>query len=198
MIRKARWVAAAIAISTTAPGAAYTIDFEDRGPGFANVLTFGDYRISAPVSFWLNTSSGSVALAPAMAVPTALSRVDGGAFTLASAVFFAADSNGLGVPIAFDYVTVGGAMGRFTLQTPEFGPGAAIPATRFTANFGANLTNVTRISWSNGAEFHQIDDLVLNAAGAVPEPGSWALFIVGFGVIGAALRRTGMPLRVTA
>lgn len=198
MIGLARWWAAAIAIGAAAPGAAYTIDFEDRGPGFANVLTFGDYRISAPASFWLNTSSGSLALAPAMVVPTTLSRVDGGAFSLASAVFFAADSNGLGVPIAFDYVTVGGTMGRFTLQTPEFGPGAAIPATRFAANLGANLANVTRISWSNGAEFHQIDDLVVNAAGAVPEPGSWALLIAGFGMIGAALRRTGVPVRAAA
>lgn len=45
------------------------------------------------------------------------------------------------------------------------------------------------IDISNG-QFDQISNLVTTfAPGAIPEPGTWALMISGFGLIGAALRR---------
>ena len=37
--------------------------------------------------------------------------------------------------------------------------------------------------------FLQVDNISLNAAGAVPESSTWAMMIVGFGLTGASLRR---------
>jgi hypothetical protein len=159
-------------LAATAPAAAYTIDFEDRGVGFAISQTFGQYRLSSTTSYWINTTSGSKAVQGVMMAPLILTRTDGAAFTLASADFFAGDGNGLGVPISFAFTRADGSTGNYTLQTPKFGPGAPIPSTRFFADFGSNLAGVTRISWSNGAEWHQVDNLVLDTAAAVPEPGT--------------------------
>lgn len=183
--------AAALCASLVAavPAHAATIDFEDRGVGFAVSQTFGEYRISSTTSYWINTTSGTKALQGAMMAPVTLARVDGTAFTFSSADFFAGDSNGLGVPITFSFTRTDGSTGSYTLQTPEFGTGTPIPSTRFAADFGNNLAGITRVSWSNGAEWHQIDNLVVNAAaGAVPEPATWALLILGFGMVGGALR----------
>lgn len=176
-------------LAAAVPASAATIDFEDRGVGFSISQTFGAYRISSNASYWINTTSGTKALQGAQQAPVTLARTDGAAFTFASADFFAGDSNGLGVPITFNFTRADGSTGSYILQTPEFGPGAAIPSTRFAADFGNNLAGITRVSWSNGAEFHQIDNLVVNAAApAVPEPATWALFILGFAAVGGAMR----------
>ena len=61
-----------------------------------------------------------------------------------------------------------------------------IPATngRVTiSSFGDGITSATFSSESNSFEFDNI------GIAAVPEPATWALFILGFGVIGATLRR---------
>lgn len=187
---KIAMLAASAAVLAATPVSAAVIDFEDRGVGFSISQTFGEYRIAAQASYWINTTSGTKALLAAAVVPTTLSRVDGAAFTFSSADFFAGDGNGLGVPITFSFTRADGSTGSYTLQTPEFGPGAPIPSTRFVADFGSNLAGITRVSWSNGAELHQIDNLVVDtAAAAVPEPATWAVLTIGFGLMGATLRR---------
>lgn len=191
-------LAVALALACASAGQATLIDFEDRGPGFSVSQTFGDYRITAPTSFAIGTSSGSNALFAPAFVPTAagarLARVDGEAFDFVSAVLFAADGNGLGVPVSFAFVRADGSTGTYAVQTPEFGPGAPIPSTRFAFSFGGALDNVTEVRWSNGAEFHQIDDLLVEVAAApIPEPGTWALMIAGFGAAGMAARRAMRP-----
>ena len=55
---------------------------------------------------------------------------------------------------------------------------------RFYFDFGSDrVTEVIFSSSSNSFEFDNI------AAGAVPEPATWAMLIVGFGFVGASLRR---------
>lgn len=52
---------------------------------------------------------------------------------------------------------------------------------------GALLTGATfRSSGGNSFEF---DNLATGGVGAVPEPAAWAMMIVGFGLVGGALRR---------
>jgi len=47
-------------------------------------------------------------------------------------------------------------------------------------------------SFLNGSAFWALDDVMVSAGGAgpvVPEPQTWALMLVGFGVVGASVRR---------
>lgn len=53
-------------------------------------------------------------------------------------------------------------------------------------NFDFGGANVNRIVLSSSGNSFEVDNF---AAGAVPEPSTWALSIMGFGLLGAALRR---------
>lgn len=55
---------------------------------------------------------------------------------------------------------------------------------RFYFDFGND--RVTEVTFSSGANSFEFDNI---AAGAVPEPATWAMLIVGFGFVGASLRR---------
>lgn len=64
---------------------------------------------------------------------------------------------------------------------------------RFYFDFGSDKVNeVIFSSTSNSFEFDNI------AAGAVPEPATWAMLIIGFGFIGASLRRRQPGLTVVS
>ena len=185
----------ALAMAGASAGQAALIDFEDRPNGFFLSQTFGEYRIASNTSYAIGSSSGSKALfAPAFVPPSQavrLTRVDGAAFDFVSAVLFASDGNGLGVPVGFSFTRADMSTGNYNVQTPEFGPGAPIPSTRFAFSFNGALDNVIEVRWSNGAEFHQIDDLRVELAAApVPEPQSWALMIAGFAAAGLSARRS--------
>ncbi len=54
----------------------------------------------------------------------------------------------------------------------------------YTATAGELITGATFVSTENSFEF---DDIATR--GAVPEPATWAMFILGFGVIGTSMRR---------
>lgn len=54
---------------------------------------------------------------------------------------------------------------------------------------GSNITYVT-FSYGGGQNGPAITNLTFNAAGAVPEPATWAMFILGFGAIGVTLRKS--------
>lgn len=60
---------------------------------------------------------------------------------------------------------------------------------RFSASEAANLTGITIRSSTNAFE---LDNLIFGSA--VPEPTTWAMLLVGFGLIGSALRRTRKSL----
>lgn len=55
---------------------------------------------------------------------------------------------------------------------------------RFLFDFGP--TPVNRIVFTSGSNSFEFDNI---AAGAVPEPASWALLVAGFGIVGWAMRR---------
>lgn len=176
--------------------AAVTLDFEGLAPDYTGtVIVEGQYRFQSAGIFRVSTNSGTNAvLGPNPFNPLAspmltLSRTDGGAFNFLSIEVYAADGNGLGVPIGFSGRYADGSSTYDPATTPYFGRSAAIPATRTLLLLPASFLNIVAVSWQNGAFFHQFDNVVVEAAtSSAPEPGSWALLIGGFGLIGAALR----------
>lgn len=64
--------------------------------------------------------------------------------------------------------------------------GAANRLVTFSGSGGEQLTGLRFSTDSNAFEF---DNIRFAAAAAVPEPGTWAMMILGFGVVGYAMRR---------
>jgi len=107
--------------------------------------------------------------------------------------------------VSFDYGVLGS--GPQTIFASIFGAGptaiAGLSATRSAnANLGTTFGNYgftfvadstsTTISFNVDRTTDSVDGILDNVAvGAVPEPASWALLILGFGVLGSALRRRG-------
>ena len=83
------------------------------------------------------------------------------------------------------------------------GTSATVGLVTYTMNgFGwdrSRADNVSRFqAVSGGDPYDYTGQFSFNAAfAAVPEPTTWALFILGFGAIGAALRRRSSAIRVT-
>ncbi len=100
--------------------------------------------------------------------PTSItvSRVGGGLFNLSS----------------FDYFTTGTLVATGGLSTLTLmGTG--------TSN-GTGFSKVNSVTFSStGYTYNGLDNLVLSATSAVPEPATWALMILGFGAVGGAMRR---------
>ena len=70
----------------------------------------------------------------------------------------------------------------FNISTPDFLTGGNL--SHFSFNSAAGVTSLT-FSSPDAPNYNAIDNFQF---GAVPEPATWALFIIGFGVIGGALR----------
>ncbi len=107
-----------------------------------------------------------------------ITRTGGGAFSLMS--FDVADLFNVGSagPIVYSWVDGGGAHENVFNLDNDVG----------LQTLTLNLSGVTSFTMQQAAPYVQIDNVTFEAA-AVPEPGAWALMILGFGVAGAALRR---------
>ncbi len=91
-------------------------------------------------------------------------------------------------PTSFSISLIGA---NFTLNNP-YGP----PGTLATdAQLQSVLASLDRLAiqadWLTGGDTVTLDNVVLAgpAVGAVPEPATWAMLILGFGVVGGTLRR---------
>jgi hypothetical protein len=185
-------------VAGATPAAAQTLTFDNAAASLpSNVYREAGYIFQAApgATFKALTDSGSPALegpnpfAPPFQANFTLSREDGALFDFVSLDVFQADGNGLGVPIGFTALLGTGQTILFIANTPEYGH-TNTPATRTAIILPTTFRGLKSVTWANGAEWHQFDNVVVSGAtGAVPEPASWGLLLAGFGGIGFAMRR---------
>ena len=96
----------------------------------------------------------------------------------------------IGSPDSYNSITFIGTGGyNVTLTGAQLAAGAfngnQSVGRRMTYNFGSQV--VTQVVFSSSGNSFELDNIAV--ASAVPEPATWAMMIVGFGVAGGALRR---------
>ena len=111
---------------------------------------------------------------------TQLTQLGGGLFSLSS----------ITLATAFPYLTEDNVSVTFI---GTLGNGSTVSQTFSVADgaaqvfsFDASFTSLASVNWTNEAMYSQFDDI--NVA-AVPEPESYAMLLLGLGVLGAAARR---------
>jgi hypothetical protein len=98
-----------------------------------------------------------------------LTKQDGGSFSL----------------LSFDYSTLWGSASASAAGYSDL--------TLIGGTYLPNFNNVNSVTFSSfGYHYNSLDNIVVSAAGgvgAVPEPASWALMILGFGFVAQAMRK---------
>lgn len=85
----------------------------------------------------------------------------------------------------FSVGAVTGSTRGINIDAFGFGSSSAFSFVRLTDVFNEGATS----GGSVGADIDAVGAISTRAVGVVPEPGTWALMIAGFGLAGAALRR---------
>lgn len=151
-------------------GGTFSTYTAQQGSQFA-VLTTGAQNIATVLAQIFNLNAGeTISFAVAFATTDYLPFNDSGALglfnftTFAGTTLFSQSVSGVGAGVGGPWTTV-----SFTAPT--------------TGAYALNAS-VTNIGDSSQASY-----LLLDAAGAVPEPGTWMLMLLGLGAVGFSLRR---------
>lgn len=200
--------ALAVASLAAVPASATVIDFDN----LASTYTGGAYSEDGYIlsANFCNSTSGlciqpvnpansidpdgvSVVKASGAAVTFTVRREDGGLFQFGSM-----DFGKTAVDTTPPYTASGTYQFNFTLAddsvvqryfTVPFNDPS--PISIHTAVF-EGLGDIRQFTFRNQSAALQFDNISLvDNMGAVPEPGSWAMMIAGFGLVGGALRRGG-------
>jgi len=211
MIGTVRAVATAFAMAASAAASAATITFEGPpiGPGFTGPVTEGGFTYSCtPGALYMNGLGN-----PGNDIE-GTEAGGGGVLDVKSATastfkFYALEYAAYGAPgtlltISLAGFRSGSLVGSTVFTLPAtYGPYAW---TSFTNGlFGGHLLDDLQITLPAGTTpFYSanIDNLTLTTTSSgTPEPASWALLVLGFGLTGVAVRRgraIGIALSVTA
>jgi PEP-CTERM motif len=211
MIKTLAVSALALAFSTPAAFAATTFNFESTGIGYyAGALTVFDGATTMTVtpngnpSGFVLVDNGSVSSIPALlgtkaVIGSKVNPIASGQFSalrftfsqlIDSITFNFGDAGGDNdTPVTIAAYSAGGTLlGSVTDTYPTgFGTGKSqtlnfLGAKYYIASSLGGESNDNSIFWD-------ISNFRLAAAGAVPEPASWAMMLLGFGIVGSALRR---------
>jgi len=202
----------ALALSAAAPAFAQTVDFNELHSSktylIGSPLTSGGYTFATTPGhrfliwapdyplFDADPSGAALGLQDSGAVTT-VSKAGGGAFRLESVDLDDIYNGGYsmygnyGGDVLFTFNLAGGSSITRTV-TIDGAPGWE--SFRFD---GAAVSSFTMTSLSTAFGLFQLDNMVTRPAaearshGAVPEPASWAMMLMGFGALGAVLRRRG-------
>jgi hypothetical protein len=209
--------ALAAAVAFAAPASALTITvYPNDQPLPAGQVMIDDFdnAIAAGFTFTQNANayvrSGALGLAEGESAPppgdttnyeTVLAN---GLATLTTSNLLTGFSFYLGSPDTYNTVTFYGLGGYQQTLSGAAILGAAVNADgnqsvgrRVSYDFGAE--RVTRIEFASTGNSFEFDSLAGTVQAAVPEPATWLMMILGFGGIGALIRRRrAMPVAATA
>lgn len=165
--------AAATVIFASAPAYAATV----VGDGAVVVLPAGPGAFSAPINFAVSGTAGNFT-----ATFTFLNPFDPAAATGSASFTFDPDQ----------LVFTGGTFGPgsdFAIGSPTSPAGSAITVSLGNLAFGAQTLTLMGTFSPTGNGTAVVGGSLNLTESAVPEPATWAMFILGFGVLGAGLRR---------
>lgn len=200
-ITSALLAATAVLGAATGACASTLIDFSEHaftspgyyGANYYNSLTSHGFEFSNPLkvaiyatNHYANVNPGGAVLASEGNSITRVRRLDDQAFNLDS----------------FDFadMTNSGAPGMTFNLTFFDGVGLGSRTLTFDAARGPQTADLQLkdIRWFTVQTQGQFDNFRMSdaAPGGVPEPAAWALMIMGFGGVGAALRRRSRPVAI--
>ena len=178
-------LAAFAAAAVASPAGAASIDFTASTPGYqANPLTIGNVTFSTAgtglyVGDFGNGSGNSICATPTGATCDGILNLDfSAAVDGLSFIYAGVDSSAASISVLLSYL--GGSSAAFS-----FTPIASNGTIDLSAQ--ANIIGAS-ISTSDSAGLNY-DNFTFELSGAVPEPSAWALLILGFGLVGGAMRR---------
>ena len=212
--------AVAATVAAVPAGAATTITFTNAGnidQVLGNNLVESGFRINADQCAGSNCftvraaptagtgSSGKVLEAYAFNPAITISQVGGGAFTLQSFALTGVElpsafSSNFDVLFGFNYADGTSAVLATSIDANYSNPLSVLIQSQIAGYTTKALTSFyVKADYDSqaGAKL-QLDNITvtsLNAAGAVPEPATWAMMIGGFGLMGASLRRRRVSVR---
>jgi hypothetical protein len=190
------------AVSVPAHAQTTTIDFSSLafdgdtalGPrGVSSPLNLNGYTLTAtdpfglpPILVYSSQSTNSADMGGAAILENrndpgiTITRTDGGLFSF----------NGLDLTYAYNDQNqfFGGGMATFTFNDGAFVETRSFDNLAGFQTFNFDMSNLTSVRISGDSPF-QIDNVRLTAAAAVPEPGTWAMMLIGFGGVGYSMRR---------
>ena len=201
----------ALALVTSVPAAAVTLSFDDV-PGETSGETqitnydgfsFSNFNVLNTAGFYPSGYVNGVVSGTDVAYNgdgrTASAVSSATPFSLTSGYFAAAWNDGLTVTVKGSLAGIQQFTQSFVVDTSRsifetFNP-ALIDTVVFTTAGG---THHSGYDAGLGTQL-SLDDLTINGlsgsgnANSVPEPATWALMVVGFGLVGATLRRPARP-----
>ena len=186
-------IAALGLLLATRPAAAVVINFDNLGNGVVVTNQYPEATFSSAPGFVMLTTAQSLGSSLPNFICTAPS---GGSIDCVQDVFVdftkavsglhfvATGANNVGT-IAQIEVFVGGVLNSTVDIT-----GAGTPFTPVAIDLSA-FSNVTKIAIVNDTDAAGLgyDDFTFTVAGGVPELATWAMMLLGFGLVGVQLRR---------
>ena len=193
-------IAAILAVATAAPASAQVLDFNSPPAEFGNPIIDSGYQFTFSAQGWGKfgpgdgaccdvNDNGTRSLFASGGAPAnfTMTKVGGGTFSVsaldASVYYTGAPANTIDLIGSL----FGGGTTTHTINTSTTWATFLLPSS-FT-----NLTSLQFRSGTSGGFLSDsglaIDNINLGPSGAIPEPSSWALMILGFGLVGAVSRR---------
>jgi hypothetical protein len=192
-------------LATSAPAAATTIFLFDEANSYVNITSnkticvFGSCKLGAALASPFESFSLEVGESQTFdfAKLWLSSGFGGGNATIdAQLAFIRPDADPAGTEGAGSYIRLGGiftpgaVIGSLEWDTPSQQI-VASDGTTFTVTFGG----IVGVDF--GREIFAPVTITLDSAPAVPEPATWAMMIIGFGIAGGAIRRNKAKLIVS-